>query len=100
MFKITQEGQPCHRCNTPVVKKIPKRNNKIKYYFQCPKCGNNYMDMAADVNVMVQRKQDEVESPSILFVIFREVLNRNNVSVELQKQIWEEYENELRRIKK
>lgn len=97
-MKITQEGQSCNRCGTPVVKKIPKRTDKVKYYFHCQKCGNNYMVEEANVNVIVRK--DYIEMPNILFSIFREVLNRNNIPVEIQKQIWEEYENELKTIKK
>lgn len=47
--KITQEGQPCRKCNTPVVKKIParKRNKQqayfYEYYLYCPSCQTNYM---------------------------------------------------------
>src|SRR3990167_4408044 len=99
-MKITQEGQPCRRCGTPVVKKIPKNTSKINYYFRCPKCGNNYMVMEADVNVIMPKKPGQIEMPPVLFVIFREVLNRNNIPVEIQKEIWGEYENELRTINK
>lgn len=52
------------------------------------------------MNVIVKREPDYVEMPSTLFVIFREVMNRNNVSFEIQKQIWEEYEEELSTVKK
>jgi ribonuclease HI len=46
--KITQEGQPCRKCSTPVVKRIPKKPKKtqayyFEYYFYCPKCGTMYM---------------------------------------------------------
>lgn len=47
--KITQEGQPCTKCATPVVKRTPKRHHKEgqKYYFEyylfCPNCGTLYM---------------------------------------------------------
>lgn len=100
MAKITQEGQPCQRCGTPVEKRIPKRTDKINYYFRCPKCGNNYMVEEANVNVLVKREPDYFEAPSNLFLIFREVLDRNNISVEVQKEIWEEFEEELRTVKK
>jgi ribonuclease HI len=47
--KITQEGQPCRKCGTPVVKKVPKRKQKpgqtyyYEYYLHCPQCQTNYM---------------------------------------------------------
>jgi len=48
--KITQEGELCRHCNTPVVKKFPK-NKKAKpgksyyyeYYMYCPNCQTMYM---------------------------------------------------------
>lgn len=47
---ITKEGQPCRKCNTPVVvrhSKKHKKNVRQKYYFEsfcyCPKCGAMYM---------------------------------------------------------
>jgi ribonuclease HI len=47
--KITEEGQPCRKCGTPVVKKYPKRKPKsgqtyyFEYYLQCPHCQSIYM---------------------------------------------------------
>lgn len=47
--KITEVGQPCRNCGTPVVKRIPKRVKKtsqsyyFEYYLQCPNCGTTYM---------------------------------------------------------
>jgi ribonuclease HI len=47
--KITKEGQPCRKCGTPVVKKVPKRKLKpgqtyyYEFYLQCPECNANYM---------------------------------------------------------
>jgi len=49
VIKITYEGQPCRKCSTPVIKKIPRRKQKsgqtyyYEYYFECPKCGTMYM---------------------------------------------------------
>lgn len=49
LAKITREGQPCRKCSTPVLKKIPHRKRKpgqtyyYEYYFLCPKCGRMYM---------------------------------------------------------
>lgn len=47
--RITYEGQPCRKCATPVVKKIPrkklnpKQSYYFEYYFLCPNCGTMYM---------------------------------------------------------
>lgn len=48
--KITREGQPCRKCSTPVIKKIPRRKKRkpnqkyyYEYYFYCPKCRTMYM---------------------------------------------------------
>jgi len=47
--KITQVGQPCRKCATPVVKKTPKRSHKegqeyyFEYYLLCPNCQTMYM---------------------------------------------------------
>lgn len=47
--KITQEGQPCRKCSTAVVKRIPKRKHKpgqthyYEYYLYCPNCHTMYM---------------------------------------------------------
>jgi len=44
--KLTQEGQPCWKCSTPVIKqkprKKPKRDYYFEYYLSCPKCGATY----------------------------------------------------------
>lgn len=51
--KITEEGQPCRKCGTPVVKRIPRIKHKpqqeyyFEYYLFCPKCGDMYMVEAA-----------------------------------------------------
>lgn len=47
--KITKVGQPCRKCGTPVIKRIPKRKKTagqsyyFEYYLQCPNCGTTYM---------------------------------------------------------
>ena len=47
--KIIKEGQPCRKCSTPVVKRVPKKQLKqtqayfYEYYFLCPKCHTPYM---------------------------------------------------------
>jgi ribonuclease HI len=50
-IKITQEGQPCRKCSTPVVKMEGKPNKRKKkrthyyeYYFYCPECKTIYID--------------------------------------------------------
>ena len=45
--KITQEGQPCRKCSTPVVKRKPKRKKRkrtyyFEYYYYCPNCDTTY----------------------------------------------------------
>lgn len=47
--KIKQEGQPCRKCGTPVIKMVPKRKLKtgqtyyFEYYLQCPQCQAIYL---------------------------------------------------------
>ena len=47
--KITAVGQPCRKCGTPVIKKVPKRSRKkaqeyyFEYYLFCPTCSTMYM---------------------------------------------------------
>lgn len=47
--KITSEGQPCRKCSTPVIKKIPRKKLKhsqsyyFEYYLFCPACHTMYM---------------------------------------------------------
>lgn len=48
--KITQEGQHCRKCSTPVVKHVRSKNKPIKasksyyyeFFFICPKCQTYY----------------------------------------------------------
>jgi ribonuclease HI len=46
---ITEEGQPCRKCGTPVIKKKPKGKRKpdqayyYEYYLYCPGCETRYM---------------------------------------------------------
>jgi ssDNA-binding Zn-finger/Zn-ribbon topoisomerase 1 len=46
-LKITQEGQPCRKCSTPVIKRKPRKKPSKNYYFEyylyCPKCHATYM---------------------------------------------------------
>ena len=47
--KIVEEGQPCRKCATPVVKKTPRKKHKpgqtfyYEYYYYCPSCKTMYM---------------------------------------------------------
>ena len=52
--KMTEEGQPCRKCETPVVKQVPKKKtvkpNQTYYYswyLYCPACNAMYMVDAA-----------------------------------------------------
>lgn len=51
--KITQEGQPCRKCGTPVVKRKPRKKPQfdqeytLAYYLHCPNCGTSYIVEAA-----------------------------------------------------
>jgi len=55
---ITEEGQPCRKCGTPVIKKKPKSKRKpdqayyYAYYLYCPGCETRYMveDAKRDLN--------------------------------------------------
>jgi ribonuclease HI len=44
--RLTQEGQPCWKCGTPVIKQVPrKKQNRdfyYEYYLYCPKCQATY----------------------------------------------------------
>jgi len=56
-YVISQEGQPCRKCQTPVVKKIPRKKRKpnqtyyYKYYMFCPGCQTMYMVEDAKVHI-------------------------------------------------
>ncbi|MBN1508417.1 MAG: ribonuclease HI [Sedimentisphaerales bacterium] len=48
--KITEEGQPCRKCSTPVVKRTPRHHKRkhgqsyyYEYYLYCPTCCTQYM---------------------------------------------------------
>ena len=47
--KITYESQPCRKCQTPVVKRKPRKKPKARqlyyfeYYLYCPNCHTMYM---------------------------------------------------------
>lgn len=56
--KITKEGQPCRKCNVPVIKKIPKRkalrpgqNFYYEYYLICPRCDTMFFIEDAKIEV-------------------------------------------------
>ena len=69
--KITEEGQPCRHCNTPVKKKThatpPKENSGsywFEWWFKCPKCHTLYMVKEAQrqfaPKVLVDRRPDKM----------------------------------------
>lgn len=47
--KISEEGQPCRKCSTPVIKRTPRRKVKkgqsyyFEYYLFCPNCKTMYV---------------------------------------------------------
>ena len=49
--RLTEEGQPCWKCSTPVIKqkarKRPNRGYYYEYYLWCPKCQATYEVEAA-----------------------------------------------------
>lgn len=38
-IKVTEESQPCRRCETPVIK---QKSRKFRYYLLCPNCHATY----------------------------------------------------------
>lgn len=64
MVKITEVGQPCRNCKSPVVKAIPKKRDPRKaywfsWYLRCVKCGFMFMvDSAKIENPDYKRKPD------------------------------------------
>jgi ribonuclease HI len=44
--RLTQEGQPCWKCGTPVIKQKPRKRPGRDYYYEfylwCPGCGATY----------------------------------------------------------
>jgi ribonuclease HI len=60
---LTQEGEPCWKCATPVVKQVPKkqklgRDFYYEYYLRCPQCQATYQ---------VEEAKRFVEQPPPLF---------------------------------
>jgi ribonuclease HI len=59
--KITQAGQPCRKCSTPVIKKRPHRTQKpsqsyyYEYYLYCPNCHTTYLVEEAKKSINIQR---------------------------------------------
>ena len=67
--KITQEGQPCRKCSTPVIKRTPKKHKQAQayyyeYYFFCPNCRTMYFVDEA------KRSKDDIKPPHF-FRIFK-----------------------------
>lgn len=57
-LKVEKDWDPCKKCLTPVIQKIPKHTKKTllkkfyyKYYFNCPNCKTNYMTNEAKDDV-------------------------------------------------
>jgi ribonuclease HI len=50
-----QEGEPCRKCSTPVIKQTPRKKAKqdfyYEYYLYCPKCEATYQVEAAKGSV-------------------------------------------------
>jgi ribonuclease HI len=64
--KIKEEGQPCRKCNTPVVKRTPKKKKTkpdqsyyYAWYLHCPSCKCMYM--------VDEAKRDVTETGERLF---------------------------------
>jgi len=59
---LTQEGQPCRKCDTPVVKQTarrkPGRGYYYEYYLWCPKCHATYE--------VEEARRVVVQTPSLL----------------------------------
>lgn len=62
--KMTEEGQPCRKCNTPVVKRVPKKKTVkpgqsyyYDWYLYCSGCKSMYMVEAAKREVSVEGKR-------------------------------------------
>jgi ribonuclease HI len=57
-----QEGEPCRKCSTPVIKRMPSKKPKgdyyFEYYFYCPDCKAMYQ---------VEEAKRFVEQPPSLF---------------------------------
>ncbi len=57
-----QEGEPCRKCSTPVIKQKPRKKPKHSYYYEfyllCPKCQTTYT---------VESAKRFVEQPPSLF---------------------------------
>lgn len=49
--KLTEAGQPCHKCSTPVIKQTAKAKRSRDYYYEfylfCPSCKATYEVQAA-----------------------------------------------------
>lgn len=94
-------GKPkkCEHCGTKLAKRFEWANKSGNYLRVltdwlrlCPKCHRTYDRL--------MKNESERQHKIFLFPIFREVLTRNNVVLETQKEIWSELEHELKRVKK
>jgi len=67
--RILKEGDLCRKCNTPVIKKIPKdTRGRLKraycftYYFYCPNCKQKYMVEKAKITIEEAKKTSRFNS--------------------------------------
>ncbi len=66
--KITQEGQSCRKCSTPVIKHIRPKNKPVKsnrsyyyeYFFMCPECRTQYF-----VKDAIKYIEKSIEQPKL-----------------------------------
>lgn len=62
--RVVEEGQPCSKCGTPVVKRKPRKQPKVgqeyvyAYYLLCPNCGTTYT---------TEEAKKSIEKPPSLF---------------------------------
>lgn len=73
--KITKEGQPCWHCETPVIKRTPRKKSRgsrayyFEYYFKCPnpKCPAKFVYMPEEAKRFWSEKSElEGVSPALL----------------------------------
>jgi hypothetical protein len=88
-IKITQAGQPCRHCKTPVVKTIGKANrNRIgkqkyyyEWYFKCPNCRATFTDLGAKRVFTKDEKENRSLDPNI---------EKRNIVLEIQSLLEDE----------
>ena len=70
--KVSEVGQPCRKCATPVIRKKPrKRTRKIgqthyyAYFLFCEKCGTTYMPEDAKVDIPPVKRRLPYDPPEM-----------------------------------